>query len=96
MEKFKQNRKCVKCGSLDIVNSFHDVGEFVKYIEVKFPYINRHCRNCQYNWHERPLDYKEKDEAKAKGGFARAKNLTPERRREIAINGAKARWSKAN
>ena len=30
--------------------------------------------------------------AKAKGGNARAKALTPERRREIAKQGAAARW----
>lgn len=30
-----------------------------------------------------------------KGGKARAKNLSPERRKEIAILGAKARWAKS-
>ncbi len=28
------------------------------------------------------------------GGLARAKSLTPERRREIAVNASKARWTK--
>lgn len=30
----------------------------------------------------------------SKGGKARAKALTPERRKEIAINAIKARWAK--
>ena len=30
----------------------------------------------------------------SKGGKKRAKNLSPERRKEIALKGAKARWSK--
>lgn len=35
---------------------------------------------------------KEKDESKAIGGHARAAALTPEKRREIALKGADARW----
>lgn len=41
---------------------------------------------------------KEPDEAAralgSKGGKQRAKNLTPEQRREIALKGAEARWKK--
>ena len=33
-------------------------------------------------------------EAGRKGGLTRAKNLTPEQRKEIARQGAKARWAK--
>lgn len=43
------------------------------------------------------LARKRKDELKAnraKGGFVRAQNLTPERRSEIARNAVKARWDK--
>lgn len=32
----------------------------------------------------------------SRGGKARARNLTPEQRREIASKAAKARWSKTN
>lgn len=34
-----------------------------------------------------------KDEQKAKGGYARAEKLSPERRQEIARNAAQKRWS---
>ncbi len=40
-------------------------------------------------------DYDEKDEAKAKGGFARAEALTPEDRTQIARRAAQARWAKS-
>ena len=36
------------------------------------------------------------DEDRRRGGFARAENLTPERRRELARKAAEARWSKEN
>lgn len=36
----------------------------------------------------------EKDEAKARGGHARAESLSPEERSEIAKRAAQARWSK--
>ena len=32
------------------------------------------------------------NDAKAKGGFARAEKLTPEQRKEIAKKAAEARW----
>jgi hypothetical protein len=43
---------------------------------------------------QRLTDYDEKDQAKAKGGFARAEALTPEDRTEIARKAAQARWAK--
>ena len=36
---------------------------------------------------------RERSDAKAKGGFARAESLTPEERTEIARKGAMARWA---
>jgi hypothetical protein len=37
--------------------------------------------------------FMERDESKAKGGYARAEKLTPEERQEIARRAAEARWS---
>lgn len=35
-----------------------------------------------------------KNPNKAEGGYARARNMTPERRKEIAAKAAKTRWDK--
>ena len=35
------------------------------------------------------------DESKAKGGFARAEILSPEKRKEIAKKAARARWAES-
>ena len=45
---------------------------------------------------EIPNDSFEKPSGKAKGGHARAAKLSPERRREIAMQGVAARQSRAN
>lgn len=70
-----------------------------KYI-VENNFLASKYTSCEtYDWERRPALAKDKDSYAAefarKGGKARAKKLTPERRREIARNAVQARWTKA-
>jgi hypothetical protein len=50
---------------------------------------------CKHYYQKRGASMSEEITGKAKGGFARAEVLSPEKRKEIATNAASARWSTA-
>ena len=56
MEKYNEITKCIKCGNTQATSEFMVILDgFI----VKEEVIIRNCANCDFTWHEAPLDAKE-------------------------------------
>ena len=62
MNRYDKNEKCPKCGSSDINDRFLGLDDYKNYHRVAREHIERHCRNCQYEWKALPFDSKEATE----------------------------------
>jgi len=64
MDKYNPESKCIKCGNDNISSRFIAEGTWysiddkghTKRSHAERDMIERHCRNCHYEWQERPLD----------------------------------------
>ncbi|MCK4240854.1 MAG: hypothetical protein KAX30_04465 [Candidatus Atribacteria bacterium] len=62
MNIYSDKSKCPKCGNADISSAYHkDITKCGWNKPFEGEHIHRHCRNCHYEWPERPLDV-EKEE----------------------------------
>ena len=60
MRKYNPKGVCIKCGGTDISSVYHE--DFTKCgwsNHFEGEHIHRHCRNCGYEWPEKPSDAKE-------------------------------------
>ena len=65
MKVFNQKRKCPKCESSDISNVWYEADEgYWRRHEggktTEKEHIERYCRNCHYQWVEKPLSVNSK------------------------------------
>jgi len=68
MDVYNQEAECPKCGCKDINNCFRHKGEHFYDTSEAYNYshnaeedlIERTCKNCNFTWHEAPLDNKNK------------------------------------
>lgn len=65
MNRYDKNEKCPECGSSDINDRFFRIGEYENFNKIKLEHIERHCRNCQYEWKTLHFDSKEATERNA-------------------------------
>lgn len=60
MDKYRSDAKCPKCGNDDICDQSIEKGQYYNLMDkrpwCKSSIIRRHCRNCGYEWEEKPLD----------------------------------------
>jgi len=62
MRNYSHNAPCPKCGEHDIYNKFRAKGERLDdcigdpFDEAEEDVIRRYCRNCGWQWSERPLN----------------------------------------
>ncbi len=64
MRPFNEESACPKCGSAEVLTSYHRAGcptcgrchDIYSCKGPSTPHMVRHCRRCQHEWYEAPLD----------------------------------------